>query len=90
MRKIIAIVALLCGATGAYAAEPQKWCFETSQLVMTDPPVIRTPGRADEQFDEFWPEQLVKATVSYSDDANGNEITPVMLYGDRVFWPCKD
>jgi hypothetical protein len=89
MRKLLAIVALLCGAVSVNAAEPQKWCFETSELVMSDPPVIKTPGTVDEQFDDTWPEQLVRATLSYSDEVNGSETVPVMVYNDRVFWPCS-
>ena len=68
--------------------QPQKWCFESSELVMTNPPVIKTPGKADEHFDEFWPEHLINATISYSDEINVAATIPVILYGDRVFWPC--
>lgn len=55
---------------------------------MTNPPVIKTPGKADEQFDEMWSEHLVNATINYSDEINGAASIPVILYGDRVFWPC--
>jgi hypothetical protein len=67
------------------AAETKKWCFETSVLIMTDPPVIKTPGRADEHLD---PEgRLVQLTVNYYDDGFYADI-PAMRYHDRVFWPC--
>jgi hypothetical protein len=37
-------------AASADTAEPQKWCFESSRLVMADPPVIKTDGKPDEQI----------------------------------------
>jgi hypothetical protein len=87
MRKIIAIVALLCGATGAYAAEPQKWCSFGEQAVLTlaDNKLSLTVAGKPMPVDPA--KDVIEASITIS-PANG----PInaMLVKDRVFWPCKD
>jgi hypothetical protein len=83
MRKFIAIVALLCGATGAYAAEPQKWCDEDGkQIVQPSEDTFILDGRA--LVSDEW-------ELTDIDRADGqSEAALILIKTNRVFWPCKD
>lgn len=82
MRKIIAIVALLCGATSAYAAEPQKWCDEADrQIVQTNTNTFILDGRmlASGEWEIM--------DIDERDDGQSQPAL-VIIKTNRVFWPC--
>jgi hypothetical protein len=50
MRKLMAVVALLCGMASAYAAEPPEiWCTGDNgpRLILSDPPVLVREGKPE-------------------------------------------
>jgi hypothetical protein len=88
MRKIIAIVALLCGAASVEAGTSRyytSYCsngFEQPAVISADGEVkIGDAVQKEDDADQF----LADVTI-YSDGQKRSAI----IYRDRVFWPCKD
>ena len=88
MRKLMALVVLLCGAASANAAE--RWCSgETELLIQAGGPVVKTNGKITEALDpEFWPEHVTFATIDYASEGEEHKGEKIAIYKDRVFWPC--
>lgn len=77
MRKLIAIMALLCGAASAYAAEPQKWCSDSydkpAELIMPSdgPFVFKVGGKTENLFDDDYvltEDSFIYATIEFASE----------------------
>jgi hypothetical protein len=104
MWKLIAMVALLCGAASADAAEPQKWCSRgfsgpnafsgpndnvLAVLTIGDNVLeLRIDGK-DVTDDYGWEEALTPATISYESEGIEYKNERALLFHGRVFWPCE-
>jgi hypothetical protein len=72
MRKLLALMVLVCGVASADAAETKKWCSDgygndPAVFVFSDDgPEIRIKGRLVERLDrEFWHEHVIFANIDY-------------------------
>jgi hypothetical protein len=93
MRKLLALMALLCGAASTEAAEPQKWCsigFDDgpAELVWAaDGDLALTIGGKPVEIEGDGHEPAIaSAWVLFSKE--DKLIDPVWIYKDRIFWPC--
>ena len=92
MKNLLACLVLLCSATSSYAAEPQRWCtgFGTDQqaeLVFLDEgPFIQIDGKVTELPDKW---HVHFATMDYESHGITYRDQKVVIYNDRVFWPCS-
>jgi hypothetical protein len=94
--KPIAIVGLLMalGVGTAYSAPPVKeWCsdgFEKpAELSLSQPPVFKVGDKIEQLDPEFWPEDVTFATIDYALEGDEHKDEQIVIYQDRVFWPCK-
>jgi hypothetical protein len=93
MRKILAVMALLCGAISASAVEPQKWYssgFEAgrAELAWTaDVPILTINGKPVEIEGDGHEPLLASALLAFSE--GGKPDYEIWIYKDRVFWPCS-
>ena len=76
MRKTLAIVAILCGAVSAYAAEPQKWCVKYTEGGVS---LIKAPGitfnlkhvgryEADTEESEVWSTEDGRFSIAFAEN----------------------
>ena len=93
MRKLIAVMVLLCGAASTEAAEPQKWCskgFEDgpAELVSTaDDLVLTIGGKPVEIEGDGHEPAITTALLAFSEGATPSYL--VWIYKDRIFRPCS-
>jgi hypothetical protein len=82
MRKLLAIVALLCGAVSVNAAEPQKWCAEDGTVIIeTAPNTFILDGRT------LTSSEWELMDLDERDDGK-NKLALVLSNTSRAFWPC--
>ena len=92
MRKLLAVVVLLCGAVGADAAEPHKWCSDgfdggRAELVSSGNGLALTIGGEPVEIEGDGHEPTVgSAMLTFSD--GGKPTHQIWIFRDRVFWPC--
>jgi hypothetical protein len=88
MRKLIAIVALVCGAAGADAAEPTKWCSRSgpSEISLTNDAITIT---VDGKPVEVWDEETDLLSGELTIWLEGDRMPPerVLIFRDRIFRP---
>ena len=96
MRNLLTCLVLLCSAANTYAAEPQRWCTDAggqrAELVFADngPPVIRIKDKVTETLDEAtWRGHVIFGTMDYELGQMSYKDQKVVIYDDRVFWPCS-
>jgi hypothetical protein len=54
-----------------------------------DGPEIRVKGRLVERLDkEFWHEHVIFANIDYASEGEEHKGQQILIYQDRVFWPC--
>ena len=95
MRKTLAIVALLCGAVSASAAPAKKWCsegFDKPAEITLEDSMRMTIGGQQQEFDDAEVSESPNAVRGadlrlYEEDEPG-EKQHVIIFRDRVFWPC--
>jgi hypothetical protein len=74
MRKLMALVVLICGAASTDAAEPQNWCsVEGIVITQTETGTYLLDGKPVEVARE---------------DGNGEEDFLLIVYDDKIFAPC--
>jgi hypothetical protein len=73
MRKLLALVALLCGAASADAGEPQKWCSPEGVVIIQSEGAYLLDGKPVEVEREH---------------GHGEEDILVIVYDDKLFAPC--
>jgi len=92
MRKLLIVLALLCGAASAHAATAQKWCSDgfdkPAELTLTQAPVFKVGDKVEALDPEFWPEDVTFATIDYALEGDEHKDEQIVIYKDRVFWPC--
>ncbi len=76
MRKLLAVVVLLCGAVSAYAATPQKWCSKDGTVITQT-----ADGKT------YLNGQVVQVGFEHTDEEDGTAVA-VMVYDSRFFVPC--
>jgi hypothetical protein len=97
MRKLLAVVVLLCGAVSADAAEPQKWCsegFDKPAVITADYRVI-IGGVTQNEAQDMDPQRADITILGEGDDESDPGSTAydkqeVLIFRDRVFWPCSN
>ena len=88
MRKLLALVALLCGAVSAQAdalAPLTPYCSDgfAKPAVLTGDGQLTIGGEAQHVECQYFAE-----VVTYDKGAETNQQS-VMIFRDRVFWPCE-
>jgi hypothetical protein len=94
------LLGLWCGAASAYAAAPaEKWCSggynltnNQAELVMRpDGPVLRLGDKTENLAagGAIWEEKLIFATIDYAQEGVEYKDQKIVIYQDRVFWPCE-
>jgi hypothetical protein len=73
MRKLLALLNLLCGAASADAAEPQKWCSPEGVVIIQSEGAYLLDGKPVEVGREH---------------GNGEEDILVIEYDGMIFAPC--
>jgi hypothetical protein len=73
MRKLLALMVLLCGAPSADAAEPQKWCSPEGVVIIQSEDAYLLDGKLVEVGHEH---------------GNGEEDILVIEYDGMTFAPC--
>jgi hypothetical protein len=100
MRMALASVALFCGVATCLAASPTtKWCSngfdetgEPAELVFSQSGAeLRLKGKTSNlaEGNPFWAEYVTFATIDYSTEGIEYRDQQIVIYKDRVFWPCK-
>jgi hypothetical protein len=92
-RNLLCCLVLLCSVTSSYAAEPQRWCFgvggpsdQRAELVFLDDGVIQMNGK-DLGIRER--ERVMIGTMDVESTGASYKDQKVVIYEDRVFWPCS-
>jgi hypothetical protein len=74
MRKLLALMVLLCGAASADAAEPQNWCSVDG--------VVITQTETGSYLLDGKPVEVAR------EHGNGEEDVLLIVYDDKIFAPC--
>jgi hypothetical protein len=83
MKNLMAIVALLCGTAGVYAAENQlAWCS-----IDPDGEVTVSKGIAEVVVDGA---KMANPSVIFATVEADGDIIRIAIFEDRVFWPCDN
>ena len=92
-RNLLACLVLLCSAASSHAAEPQRWCFgvggpsdQRAELVFLDDGVIQMNGKVLEIRER---ERVMIGTMDVESTGASYKDQRVVIYQDRVFWPCS-
>ena len=92
-RNLLPCLVLLCSATSSYAAEPQRWCYgvggpsdQRAELVFLDNDVIQMNGKV---LDNIERESIMIGTMDVKNQGVSYKDQKVVIYQDRVFWPCS-
>lgn len=91
---------LWCGAVSVYAAAPaEKWCSgaydltdRQAELVMLpDGPVLHIGNKTENLAagGTIWEQKLTFATIDYAVKGVEYKDQKIVIYQDRVFWPCE-
>lgn len=95
MRNLLACLVLLWSAASTCAAEPERWCSvagdQRAELVFLDSgPIIRVNGKVTEHLDvATWRGHVIFATMNYELGQMAYKDQKVVVYNDRVYWPCS-
>lgn len=91
MRKLLALVVLLCGAASADAANTRMWCSEGAQLLLPsqgdDDWILKVDGKPDERLNGL---HEIKAVDLILHDADAQQRQNDLIYSrGRIFRPCE-
>jgi len=101
VRRIVLVsAALMCGAAACLAASPTpKFCSygfgdtdEPAELVFfRSGPEFRLRDKTLKLADgnPFWMEKMTFATIDYVTEGIEYRNREIVIYRDRVFWPCE-
>ena len=73
MRKLLALMVLVCGAASADADEPQKWCSPEGVVIIQSDGAYLLDG---------------KPVAVEHEHSNGEEDVLVIVYDEMLFAPC--
>jgi len=76
MRKLMALVVLLCGAASAYAEHPHKWCSENGKFT------IEQITSSEYRYSDKRP-VAEDAKIIWKNDVSG------WVYKGNTYWPCS-
>ncbi len=106
MRKLMALVVLLCGAASADAADSvSSWCsagFDAPAILTNNQGFVLKVGNKTERLGDgrsfgtgmngrVFPNGDLLSTAEFAAASGPNgpeEVIPILLFRDRVFWPC--
>lgn len=98
-QMVLVSAALICGVATCLAAPPTpKWCSygfddtdEPAELVFfRSGPEFRLKGKTLKLADNpFWVELMTFATIDYVTEGIEYHDRQIIIYKDRVFWPCE-
>jgi hypothetical protein len=92
MRKLLALMVLLCGTARVDAAETLKWCSEGAQLLLSqedDSWILRVEGKPDERLTGL--HEIVGADlILYDENESTEQRQNDLVYArGRIFRPCQ-
>ena len=90
MRKLLALMVLLCGAASAHAAETLMWCSEGAQLSPSqedDGWILKVEGKPDERLNGR--HDITGADLILHDESTEQRQNDLVYTRGRIFRPCK-
>jgi hypothetical protein len=90
MRKLLALVVVLCGAASAEAANTRMWCSEGAQLLPSQEDadwVLKVEGKPDERLDSR--HDINAADLIIYDEGTEQRQNDLIYSRGRIFRPCE-
>jgi hypothetical protein len=89
MRKLLALMVLLCGTASADAAETLKWCTDGAQLLLSDDDswILRVDGKPDERLTGL--HDITGADLILYDESTEQRQNDLVYARGRIFRPCQ-
>jgi hypothetical protein len=90
MRKLLALMVVLCGAASADAADTRMWCSEGAQLLLPsqgdDDWILKVDGKPDERLSLH---DINAVDLILYDDGTEQRQNDLIYSRGRIFRPCE-
>jgi hypothetical protein len=89
MRKLLAVMVLVCGTASADAAETLKWCTDGAQLLLSDDDswILWVDGKPDERL--TGPHDITGADLILYDETTEQRQNDLVYARGRIFRSCQ-
>jgi hypothetical protein len=90
MRKLLALMVLLCGAASADAANTRMWCSEGAQLLPSQEDndwILKVDGKPDERLNNL--HDINAADLILYDEGTEQRQNDLIYARGRIFRPCE-